>query len=267
MAAITFPSAAGVDDESVEVRGAAARAAAVRSRDGRGRGRGGASAPSLFAGDGRLVRPAPPARLTSVPLVAHDDLATVAARGRAERRLASSVAPVADRRAAGVAPTAPRNPIVVSGPRTSPARPSHVRLVSVPPVAPAAPVAAVSEPDRTARPAGSATASRPSPATYRRRRLVAAATLLGALLLGSWALGALGGGSLAASERRPSSTGAVELPVQPVSRSTYVVAAGDTLWSIARALQPEGDVRPVVDALAASRQGRPLEVGETIVLP
>jgi Tfp pilus assembly protein FimV len=48
-----------------------------------------------------------------------------------------------------------------------------------------------------------------------------------------------------------------------------VVQPGDTLWSIARRLSPEPgtDVRPVVDALAAARDGRPLEVGERIVLP
>ena len=201
MAAITYPT----NDEApaAAVRGASARAAAVRSRT-----RGGARRPSLFSGDGQLRRPVPPARLTSVPLVAHDDLA-------------------------------PRRPALVA------------------------------VPVRTARPAGPVTTPvrRPSAATYRRRRLVAAALLLGILLAGSWVLGALGGGSLAASERTPSSTATVELPMQPVSRSTHVVAAGDTLWSIARALRPEGDVRPLVDALAATRNGRPLEVGETIVLP
>lgn len=132
-------------------------------------------------------------------------------------------------------------------------------------------LAAVAEPVRTARPAGSATAPKPRPqpsaATYRRRRLVAAALVLGALLAGSWVLGALGGGSLAASERGSSTSPAVALDVRPVSRSTYVVQSGDTLWSIARRLQPTGDVRPVVDALAGARHGRPLEVGERIVLP
>jgi hypothetical protein len=50
------------------------------------------------------------------------------------------------------------------------------------------------------------------------------------------------------------------------------VQPGDTLWSIARAAVANGDtggtdVRPIVDHLAAERHGRPLEVGETIVLP
>ena len=101
-------------------------------------------------------------------------------------------------------------------------------------------------------------------AVYRRRRLLVAALFLGALLAGSWVLGALGGGPLTASEAGPS---AVELEMAPVSQATHVVQPGDTLWSIARALVPEGDVRPVVDSLAAHRNGRPLQVGERITLP
>ena len=117
-----------------------------------------------------------------------------------------------------------------------------------------------------ARPAARPARRRPLPASvYRRRRRMVAALFLGALLAGSWGLGALGGGSLAASEA--GSSGAVELPMAPVAQATHVVAPGDTLWSIARQLVPEGDVRPVVDALAAHRNGRPLQVGERIVLP
>jgi hypothetical protein len=104
---------------------------------------------------------------------------------------------------------------------------------------------------------------------------VAGAILLGVLLAGGWSLGALGGGPLTASEAR-SHEGERTTSIaaaQPVSRTTYVVQPGDTLWSIARRLQSPAaaqrgdDVRPLVDALAASRHGRPLEVGETIVLP
>jgi LysM repeat protein len=106
--------------------------------------------------------------------------------------------------------------------------------------------------------------------------------VLGVRLAGSWALGVLGGGPLTASgagssaavtspppanESSPSGHAQVHLRMQPVSQATYVVAPGDTLWSIARRLQPTGDVRPLVDALAASRHGRPLQPGEPIVMP
>jgi hypothetical protein len=104
---------------------------------------------------------------------------------------------------------------------------------------------------------------------YRRRRTAVAALFLGVLLAGSWVLSALGGGPLTASgaDSPTQAYGARVIVVQPVSRTTYVVAAGDTLWSIARSLDPDGDVRPIVDRLAASRHGRPLQVGERIVLP
>jgi hypothetical protein len=133
--------------------------------------------------------------------------------------------------------------------------------------------------------------SRPRPvqSVYRRRRIAAVAVVivgvvllfLGARLAGGWALGVLGGGPLTASGAGSSATASVQPPVadsspshaqvhlrmQPVSQATYVVAAGDTLWSIARRLQPTGDVRPLVDALAASRHGLPLQPGEPIVMP
>jgi hypothetical protein len=115
------------------------------------------------------------------------------------------------------------------------------------------------------RPVGVASTRRAVPASvYRRRRLVVAALLLSTLLAGSWMLGVLGGGPLTASGAP--SPAVTRLDVQPISRSTYVVGPGDTLWSIARHLQPTGDVRPVVDALAATRHGRPLQVGERIVV-
>lgn len=49
--------------------------------------------------------------------------------------------------------------------------------------------------------------------------------------------------------------------------AVHTVQPGDTLWSIAREIQPAGDVRPLVDQLLGSRSGRPLQVGEEITVP
>jgi hypothetical protein len=133
------------------------------------------------------------------------------------------------------------------------------------------------------RPLDSRSRRRPLPASvYRRRRIAVLIVVAGAFLAGGKALEALGGGPLAAAEVRssPSSAAAeqaappanrtasaVRLVTTPVRRSTYVVQPGDTLWTIARSLQPEGDVRPLVDDLAAGRDGRPLQPGERIELP
>ncbi len=106
---------------------------------------------------------------------------------------------------------------------------------------------------------------RPSSAVYLRRRLFVAALVLAALVAVGLLLGALGGGPLTASEA--GSPDVLTVSLETVSASTHVVVPGDTLWSIARQLQPEGDVRPLVDALAAVRDGRPLQVGERIRLP
>ncbi|MBW3650301.1 MAG: hypothetical protein KY458_07015 [Actinobacteria bacterium] len=104
-----------------------------------------------------------------------------------------------------------------------------------------------------------------APGVYRRRRLGVAVLFLGALLGGGEALGALGGGPLTASEA--GSDGGRPIVLRPVSRTSHVVAPGETLWSIVRQLQPVGDIRPLVDSIAARRGGRPLQVGERIELP
>lgn len=81
--------------------------------------------------------------------------------------------------------------------------------------------------------------------------------VLAAAVFGVVLIAGVGGG-------RPPATSPA--PVQ-VARASHVVQPGDTLWSIARSLQPTGDVRPLVDRLATARRGAPLRVGERVDLP
>jgi nucleoid-associated protein YgaU len=48
---------------------------------------------------------------------------------------------------------------------------------------------------------------------------------------------------------------------------TVVVQAGDTMWSIARRLQPTGDVRALVDRLVAANGSASLQAGDRLVVP
>ena len=48
---------------------------------------------------------------------------------------------------------------------------------------------------------------------------------------------------------------------------TYTVRPGDTLWSIARALQPTGDVRPLLGKLRTAYSGQALVPGKSIFVP
>lgn len=99
---------------------------------------------------------------------------------------------------------------------------------------------------------------RPTAAQFRRRRAVAA--LCAAVLLGAGAV-------LAVPEEVPLTPSGPVPVLVPVGRATYVVQPGDTVWGIARALQPAGDVRPLVHRLLASRGGAPLQAGERVALP
>jgi hypothetical protein len=103
---------------------------------------------------------------------------------------------------------------------------------------------------------------RPTAADYRRRRVLAvgAATLLAVF---AWiavrsALDRIGGGPLA-------TTGATS--AIPVSARTWVVRPGDTLWSIALAVEPRDDVRPLVDQLTRETGGHTLYPGEVVPIP
>lgn len=89
-----------------------------------------------------------------------------------------------------------------------------------------------------------------------RRRIAVALlvfTVLTAVLVPARA--AFGGRSLVASERHT----AVEDNV-----TSIVVQPGDTLWSIAKRLEPKSDPREIVHKLDNARNGAPLQAGETI---
>jgi Tfp pilus assembly protein FimV len=125
-------------------------------------------------------------------------------------------------------------------------------------------MAAIAYPQRTTRderstlrlvPAPRLMRRRPSPAVYRRRRAV---TVSAALLLAAIAFG---GGPLTASEPAPARLAST------TGGGAYLVQPGDTLWALARRIQPTGDVRPLVERLSAARHGAPLQAGERITLP
>jgi Tfp pilus assembly protein FimV len=73
----------------------------------------------------------------------------------------------------------------------------------------------------------------------RRRRLTV--ILVAAMVAGVWA------GPVAAALGRGEAA-------RPVSRSTYLVRTGDTLWSIAERVAPHQDPRAVVDAISEANR-------------
>ena len=120
----------------------------------------------------------------------------------------------------------------------------------------------------------------PLPAeVYRRRRLVAGvatAVAVAVLVLGvatgfGFLLGAVEGGPAPTGPAgpEPEAPGGRAQPAAaaPAGAATVTVQPGDTLWSVARRVQPEGDVRATVDRLAEANGGAQLEVGQVLVLP
>jgi nucleoid-associated protein YgaU len=105
------------------------------------------------------------------------------------------------------------------------------------------------------------------------RRLLAALVL--AAVIGALAMAAVAGAHRARSgtvslDGAGPSVGAraqVELSIRPVVSGVRIVQPGDTLWTIARSFQPEGDVRPLVARLAKAQGGAPLQPGQRVVLP
>jgi len=101
---------------------------------------------------------------------------------------------------------------------------------------------------------------------YRRRRLaVGAAFLVGLALLimvsslaVQAALGRTGGGPLTATGALPGG--------QLAGTSVWVVRPGDTIWSIAEAVDHRGDVRPLVDRISSQLGGTQLYPGERLTI-
>lgn len=92
-----------------------------------------------------------------------------------------------------------------------------------------------------------------SPATYRRRRLVVAAVVIG-LMLG---FASFGRQADATPSAEATAARAVLVVVQP----------GDTLWGIAETLAPGADPRPLVAALGELVGDGPLLPGQLLTVP
>ena len=109
----------------------------------------------------------------------------------------------------------------------------------------------------------------PTVRTLRRRRLmVLLAAVTAALLLvlaASRAAATFRDVPASVPERRPAP--ALSTQVEAVTSGAYVVQPGDTLWSIARRMQPEGDIRPLVDDLVHENGGTDLAVGQRLAVP
>jgi Tfp pilus assembly protein FimV len=115
--------------------------------------------------------------------------------------------------------------------------------------------------------------ARPGARIYRRRRLAVLAAALSVVLVAALALSLAGRSASSAVTtepadavvvRHPAAYGASGQSVPP--RSVYVVQPGDTIWSIARELDPSGDTRAMVDRIEALNGGAALEPGQRLRL-
>ncbi len=125
------------------------------------------------------------------------------------------------------------------------------------------PLGLTPSPSSVPDPTGHRLVGQPNRAVLRRRRIVAVG-LLALVVLGcsfglQAALGRIGGGPLAITDAPGG--------LQPAAARIWIVRPGDTLWSIAEAVDPRGDVRPLVDRLAAETGRTVLYPGEAISVP
>jgi hypothetical protein len=106
----------------------------------------------------------------------------------------------------------------------------------------------------------------PTPAVYRRRRVVALILAVALVVVAMTGIRAVLRPLTGSVDGRPLSTVDGSAPV-PAGTETILVQPGETLWDVARDLQPSGDVRPLVDELAALNGGATLEAGQNLLLP
>ena len=110
------------------------------------------------------------------------------------------------------------------------------------------------------------TTRRETQATSWRRRIVCMTLLLGLLWVMSSAAGFVNGDR---SVERPQAQTLIESAAGEslTAGQVVIVKPGDTLWSIARKMQPTGDVRPLVDRIATLNNGYGLIAGQALLLP
>jgi hypothetical protein len=92
--------------------------------------------------------------------------------------------------------------------------------------------------------------------------VIAAVVALVVVMMGALAIGNGALASLAPAPPAPASATASD-----ADTTTVTVAPGDTLWSIARQMQPTGEVRPLVDQLVALNGSTPLQPGDEVIVP
>lgn len=117
-----------------------------------------------------------------------------------------------------------------------------------------------------------------SESVYRRRRIVAAAVAVVVLSLGMFAVRSINATRDLVLPTVPMSSQTVPtgttadapgtLRGQVIQRGgTYVAQRGDTLWIIARAMKPQGDLSGLIRRLVVLNGGPSLEVGQVVRLP
>lgn len=100
---------------------------------------------------------------------------------------------------------------------------------------------------------------RRSASVYLRRRL--------GVIVGAIALAIVGVGMVSVGFADAGSGTMTPVPVGATGVNTVIAQPGDTLWSLAREVQPKGDVRPLVAQLARRNGGSSVQAGDRIVLP